>query len=219
MAAQSVKAKGGREEYSHTVDDFLSMAGGGRPNAVIKLHQGLYARREYDTVFVSRTKPRSLLRKVEVRLKAPGRTKWNGFEFRTSIMNKRPKDFSSDKRFPPDPRRFGVPTRRVGRVPRKGGQGRLTTAYFDFKSLSAPLKIRTFRHGDRIMPLGMKGRKKLKDIFVDEKVSAGKRLKTPVITAGGEVAWVVGLRQSELFKVTEETGKTLKIEVSGSSLR
>lgn len=91
------------------------------------------------------------------------------------------------------------------------------TAYFDLKSLSAPLKIRTFRHGDRIIPLGMKGRKKLKDIFVDEKVSAGKRLKTPVITAGGEVAWVVGFRQSELFKVTEKTGKTLKVEVSGDS--
>ena len=219
MAAQSVKVKGDKEEYAHSVEDFLSVVRGARPNAIIKLHQGLYARREYDKVFVSRTKPRSLLRKVEVRLKAPGRTKFGEVEFIATVMNKRPEDFSSDKRFPPDPRRFGVPTRRVGRVPRKGGQGRLTTAYFDFKSLSAPLKIRTFRHGDRIMPLGMKGRKKLKDIFVDEKVSAGKRLKTPVITAGGEVAWVVGLRQSELFKVTEETGKTLKIEVSGSSLR
>ncbi|MEK7313709.1 MAG: tRNA lysidine(34) synthetase TilS [Deltaproteobacteria bacterium] len=210
MAAQSVKAKGDKEEYAHSVEDFLSVVRGARPNAIIKLHEGLYARREYDKVFVSRTKPRSLLRKVEVRLKAPGRTKFGGFEFTASVMNKRPKDFSSDKRFPPDPRRLAW-------VPRKGGQEGLMTAYFDLKSLSAPLKIRTFRHGDRIIPLGMKGRKKLKDIFVDEKVSAGKRLKTPVITAGGEVAWVVGFRQSELFKVTEKTGKTLKVEVSGDS--
>lgn len=187
MAAQSVKAKGGREEYAHMVEDFLSVARGARPNATIKLHEGLYARREYDKVFVSRLKPRSSLRKVEVRLKAPGRTKFGEFEFRASVMNKRPKDFSSDK----------------------------TTAYFDFKSLSAPLKIRTFRHGDRMAPLGMKGRKKVKDIFVDEKVPMAGRRETPIITAGDDVVWVTGLRQSELFKVKEGTGKILKIEISG----
>ena len=200
MAAQSVKAKGGREEYAHMVEGFLSVARGARPNATIKLHEGLYARREYDKVFVSRLKPRSSLRKVEVRLKAPGRTKFGEFEFRASVMNKRPKDFSSDKRFLPF---------------LKGGQEGLTTAYFDFKSLSAPLKIRTFRHGDRITPLGMKGRKKVKDIFVDEKVPMAGRRETPIITAGDDILWVTGLRQSELFKVKEGTGKILKIEISG----
>ena len=218
-ATRSIKAKGDKEEYARTVEDFLSLARGARPNAIIKLHERLYARREYDKVFVSRTKPNSPQRKSEVRLKAPGRTKFGEFEFTATVMNKRPKDFSSDKRFPPDSRRFGVPTRRVGRAPRKGGQGGLTTAYFDFKSLAGLLKIRTFRRGDRMAPLGMKGHKKLKDIFADEKVPMAGRRELPVITAGDDVLWVVGLRQSELFKVTEKTGKTLKIEASGSNLR
>ncbi|MFZ3072538.1 MAG: tRNA lysidine(34) synthetase TilS [Thermodesulfobacteriota bacterium] len=227
MAARSVKAKGGREEYAHTVEDFLSVVSNAKPNATIKFHEGLYARREYDKIFMSRLKPRLPRRKVEVRLKVPGRTKFGEFEFRASVMDKRPKDFSSGKRFLP----FGAPDPLSERVPRSGvGRGGgspllqrgvrrdlqegLMTAYFDIKSLSAPLMVRTFRHGDRIMPLGMKGHKKLKDIFVDEKVSAGKRLKTPVITAGDEIAWVVGFRQSEFFKVKTGTGKILKIEIS-----
>lgn len=186
MATRSIKAKGDKEAYARTVEDFLSLVRGARPNAIIKFRQGLYAGREYDKVFVSRSKPRLPKLKEEVRLKAPGRTKFGEFTFIASVMKKRPEDFSSDK----------------------------MTAYFDFKSLYSPLKIRTFRHGDRIAPLGMKGHKKLKDIFVDGKVAMAGRRETPVITAGDDVLWVVGLRQSELFKVTEETGKTLKLEVS-----
>ncbi|WP_369405104.1 tRNA lysidine(34) synthetase TilS [Piscibacillus salipiscarius] len=41
----------------------------------------------------------------------------------------------------------------------------------DKHHISLPLMVRTRKHGDRIKPKGMKGRKKVKDIFIDQKNS------------------------------------------------
>ena len=36
------------------------------------------------------------------------------------------------------------------------------------------LTVRNFREGDRIAPLGMSGHRKVKDIFIDHKLAAGR---------------------------------------------
>lgn len=57
-----------------------------------------------------------------------------------------------------------------------------------------PLKVRSVRPGDRIAPVGMAGRKKLQDLFVDAKISRQERQIYPVIVSlSGEVVWVPGL--------------------------
>ena len=54
--------------------------------------------------------------------------------------------------------------------------------------------IRTRRPGDRIR---LKvGNKKLKDIFIDEKIERSKRDRWPVVEEDGEIIWLVGLRKS-----------------------
>lgn len=56
------------------------------------------------------------------------------------------------------------------------------------------VRIRTRRPGDRIR---LKvGSKKLKDIFIDEKIERSKRDRWPVVEEDGEIIWVVGLRKS-----------------------
>ncbi|MDH3974645.1 MAG: tRNA lysidine(34) synthetase TilS [Deltaproteobacteria bacterium] len=66
--------------------------------------------------------------------------------------------------------------------------------YLDMERITAPLIVRNFRNGDRIKIKGMEGRKKLKNLYIDEKVPVRFRKKIPLIAAGDEILWVVGLR-------------------------
>jgi tRNA(Ile)-lysidine synthase len=86
-------------------------------------------------------------------------------------------------------------------------------ALIDFESLHFPLKMRNFRPGDRFYPLGAKGTQKLKEFFIDHKVSEFERPKVPLLVSGEMIAWIVGHRIDERVKVTERTKKVLKITV------
>ncbi len=69
------------------------------------------------------------------------------------------------------------------------------------KKVKFPVEIRSFRAGDKFTPFGMKGEKKLKDFFIDEKVPRYLRKLYPLFVINGEIAWIGGLRMSEKFRV------------------
>ena len=69
----------------------------------------------------------------------------------------------------------------------------------DFSKIKQPLAVRNFREGDRIRLPGMSGRKKLKDLFIDEKVPRATRRAIPLLLSGDEILWIVGVRKSKLF--------------------
>jgi tRNA(Ile)-lysidine synthase len=76
----------------------------------------------------------------------------------------------------------------------------------DAGRLSAPLAVRNRRAGDSFRPLGLRGRKKLQDLFVDAKIDRFEREITPVIVdSTGCIVWVAGHTLAEDFKVTETT--------------
>lgn len=86
------------------------------------------------------------------------------------------------------------------------------TVVVDAGKVSFPLTVRTRRPGDRFFPLGLGGSKKLKDFFIDLKLPAEKRDQVPlVVSAGGEIIWVVGLRLDERFKVSAATEQVLRL--------
>ncbi|HEX16193.1 MAG: tRNA lysidine(34) synthetase TilS [Deltaproteobacteria bacterium] len=82
-------------------------------------------------------------------------------------------------------------------------------AYLDRDKLHLPLRVRSARQGDRFVPLGLGGTKKLQDFFVDEKVPRSKRSLVPVVLTGDEICWVAGMRVDERFRATPETKRTL----------
>jgi tRNA(Ile)-lysidine synthase len=86
-------------------------------------------------------------------------------------------------------------------------------ALLDYQTLRFPLKMRNFRPGDRIQPLGVKGTQKVKEFFIDHKVPKFERTGIPLLTSGEMIAWIVGHRIDERVKVTEKTQKVLKIKV------
>lgn len=79
-------------------------------------------------------------------------------------------------------------------------------ARFDSNSLKHPLYIRNRRDGDKISVKGLKGRKKVSDIFTDEKVSHLKRKDWPILVDSDDnILWVPGIKKSVYDKSKEET--------------
>lgn len=83
---------------------------------------------------------------------------------------------------------------------------------FDFDKIRGNLYLRNRRNGDRFIPFGMKGRKKLKDYFIDEKISRDKREKIPLIVDEENILWVVGYRTSNICRIDDNTKRILVVE-------
>lgn len=83
--------------------------------------------------------------------------------------------------------------------------------HFDYDNIVDGIIIRTRKDGDKIRPLGMKGNKKLKDIFINSKVPKDDRDIVPITCFDNSIAWIVGYKVSEDYKVTEKTKKIIKI--------
>ena len=86
-----------------------------------------------------------------------------------------------------------------------------TTAFFDLDNLHFPLEIRHWRSGDTIVPFGRKQPKKLSDIFIDSKLSVVQKEETAILCSGGEIIWAVGIRASNIGKVSPSTTHILRI--------
>jgi len=83
--------------------------------------------------------------------------------------------------------------------------------YLDFDKLSLPLKVRFRRPGDKFMPLGMDKCKKLKDYFIDEKISANKRDGVPIAVSGNKIVCIGNFQIADFAKVTPATKKAIKL--------
>jgi tRNA(Ile)-lysidine synthase len=88
------------------------------------------------------------------------------------------------------------------------------TAFFDAGRV-AGLSLRTFREGDRFVPLGMEQSVKVKDYFIAKKVPAGRRRRIPLLLSGEDIIWVVGERISDVYKVTDATTRVMKVTCGG----
>ena len=70
------------------------------------------------------------------------------------------------------------------------------TQVIETTGLTFPLIVRTRKPGDKMRIKGLNGRKKLKDIFIDEKVPKPERDTWPVVTtADGQIIWLAGLKK------------------------
>jgi len=86
-------------------------------------------------------------------------------------------------------------------------------AVFDLEA-AGELAVRAWEPGDTIMPFGMKGKRKLQDLFTDAKVPKAKRKLWPVLTlADGAIGWVPGIRQAVAAKVGTGTSCALVVSM------
>jgi len=84
----------------------------------------------------------------------------------------------------------------------------LSTATLDADLLQFPITLRRWQPGDWFCPMGMGGkRQKVSDLLVNLKIPRPLKSQIWVLESGGEIAWVVGLRVDERFRVREATGR------------
>ncbi|MGE4289900.1 MAG: tRNA lysidine(34) synthetase TilS [Salinivirgaceae bacterium] len=87
------------------------------------------------------------------------------------------------------------------------------TGSFDAEKLEFPLTFRHWNSGDRFYPLGMKQQKKLSDFFTDQKIDRFTKDKVWIMESNQQIAWLVGLRIDDRFKVTGKTREVLVLKL------
>lgn len=104
-------------------------------------------------------------------------------------------------------------------MPLKQPEGALL---FDAQKLRFPLVLRRWRDGDWLVPFGMRGKKKVSDLFADLKYDSLRKSSAVVLVdtvsdsmaQDGHIAAVLGVRTDDRYKVTETTGRVIRISVT-----
>ncbi len=66
-------------------------------------------------------------------------------------------------------------------------------------------RVRIWKEGDRFTPLGMSGTKLISDFLTDLKLDVNDRISQPLLDIDGEIAWVIGQRISDKFKLSDKS--------------
>jgi tRNA(Ile)-lysidine synthase len=163
----------------------LNLAARSKSGSRLDIGSGIMAMKEFGQLVIGRDL--ELVNRYDIRLEIPGITQVQaaGCRFETEILKERPGD---------------------GEVYRSGD-----TAYFDFNQIGLPLIARSWREGDRFVPFGLSGTKKVHDVFVDEKVPASRRAVIPIVCDSEGIIWVAGVRRADRARITDDTRTILKI--------
>lgn len=172
-------------EFRHTVllVDFIKTSAAG---SVFDMPRGLRAEKQYDCTLIFQKNPRQD-RDYSYELPVPGRVE---IEEAKAVI-----------------RSFTKPREETLII-----RTNPLIAQLDYDKIEGNLTVRNRRPGDRFIPLGGHP-KKLQDFFTDEKVPRSERDKVPLVTAGGKLIWVAGMRIDDRFKITRETRTMLILKI------
>lgn len=98
----------------------------------------------------------------------------------------------------------------VGRSEQSAGRFSVTVSLC---AAPFPWTVRTLRPGDRFVPSGMTGHKKVKDLFIDEKVPRSVRNVVPLVFSGVTLFWVAGLRTAATASAFSKDSAAVMIEL------
>ena len=88
--------------------------------------------------------------------------------------------------------------------------------FFNFSKLDFPLKLRKWRRGDKIQPLGMKGSKKISDVLIDFKISNLEKENIYVLESNDDIVWIVGFLISDKYKLDKNSSICYKFSYEPS---
>jgi tRNA(Ile)-lysidine synthase len=168
------------------VEALIEMLFNGRVGSILHLPGSLTIHKTYDGLCLGET-PFTLLKKVEFsgqKLLVPGVTQID--ELGIQIIAK------------------------ITDMPAKSQP---KSAVFDMDRLSLPLFVRIRQGGDCFQPLGFKGRKTIKDYFIDEKIPRELRDSIPIICDVQGIIWIGGYRQSQWGSITDKTKRFLLLTI------
>ena len=81
-------------------------------------------------------------------------------------------------------------------------------------NLKPQTSLRTPLPGDTFAPFGMGGKRKLlSDFLTDLKLNLFEKERQPLLMDGEEIAWVVGRRSSDLYRVDSQTKRVVRVSI------
>jgi tRNA(Ile)-lysidine synthase len=86
-------------------------------------------------------------------------------------------------------------------------------ACLDADLLNHPLTIRKWEKGDKFVPLGMNGKKKVSDYLTDKKFSLFQKENQYVVCSGEDIVWLVNERSDHRYRITDSTQRILLIQI------
>lgn len=89
-----------------------------------------------------------------------------------------------------------------------------TTFFMDADKITFPLVCRLWEAGDRFIPLGMNGYKKLSDFFIDEKLDVKSKENQTVLVSQEDIICIVGHRIDDRYKITGLTSNILEVKIN-----
>jgi tRNA(Ile)-lysidine synthase len=179
-----------RNFSSGHIADIVSLLADGPPNRSIKLPGSVECHREYSRISICSTAVTDET-PHDIHIDGPGNYRlWDGMllEISTACHPVNINETGSD------------------------------TGYFDLNKAPFPWLVRTFLPGDRMNPLGMTGSKKVKCIYIDEKIAPGRRRRIPLILSQGAVTWVCGVRFSATASISNSSTNIVKAVLRNSPL-
>ncbi len=87
----------------------------------------------------------------------------------------------------------------------------------DYDLINGNIVVRNRLPGDSMIPCGMTGSKKIKDIFIDLKIPAEERDSKLIIADDDNILWLEGFRIHNSFKVSSSTNKILNISMEDNT--
>ncbi len=85
--------------------------------------------------------------------------------------------------------------------------------YIDKSKISGVLKVRPWKIGDRIAPIGMKGTKLISDVLTEAKIESSIRNRCLVVEDENEIVWCVGFKISRKSVADHTTKSILKVQI------
>ncbi len=164
----------------------------GRPQGTLNLPNGIFVQKTYETLIIGKNEEKPADEKIEgfhYVLDGPGVFRLDAIACTITIEEVNGKGVLPEA----DPSPW--------------------IAYLNRDRIRYPLIVRSFLPGDRFVPLGMRGHKKLKNFFVDRKVPSDIRRRLPLLCRGNDLIWVCGLRLDDRFKVIPEAEKVVRVSL------
>jgi tRNA(Ile)-lysidine synthase len=155
----------------------------------VNLPLGIEARREYDDLILERNKVCSKQMKYEYTMNIPGSLyiKERKLTVHSELTTKENVNFSGKNE-----------------------------VYLDLDKIQQPVIIRNRRDGDWFQPLGMQGRQKIKNFFINHKMLRCERNEIILLVDRLSVIWIENIHLNDRVKITAETKNVLKLEIMDS---
>lgn len=88
-------------------------------------------------------------------------------------------------------------------------------ACLDADKVKLPLTIRKWQVGDKFIPFGMNGKKKISDYMTDKKFSLFQKENQYVVCSEDKIVWLVNERCDNRYRITDQTRRILLLKING----